>query len=180
MPTCCGKFRIWAARNLPSRKRCHGLYRDVGDCGWLQGASHCAFQLPRIGTQRNFAASGCHQGAGGILQSVESPAQHPGIQKIQNIFRENAPWLYHWTTRHPVIPAENNRAERELRPLVIARKLGFGSQSEQGLKTREVPMSVLHTLNKQTENLFATYTRALDALTINPTRNLYQLLFNSS
>ncbi len=114
-----------------------------------------------------------------ILQSVESPAQHPGIQKIQNIFRENAPRLYHWT-RHPSIPAENNRAERELRPLVIARKISFGSQSEQGLKTREVLMSVLHTLNKQTENLFATFTRALDALTINPTRNLYQLLFNSS
>ncbi len=72
-----------------------------------------------------------------ILQSVESPAQHPGIQKIQNIFRENAPRLYHWT-RHPSIPAENNRAERELRPLVIARKISFGSQSEQGLKTREV------------------------------------------
>ncbi len=114
-----------------------------------------------------------------ILQSVESPAQHPGIQKIQNIFsRERAPALPLDASSY--IPAENNRAERELRPLVIARKISFGSQSEQGLKTREVLMSVLHTLNKQTENLFATFTRALDALTINPTRNLYQLLFNSS
>lgn len=114
-----------------------------------------------------------------IVESVQTPAQHPGIQKIQNIFRENASRLYHWT-RHPSIPAENNRAERELRPLVIARKISFGSQSEQGLQTREVLMSVLHTLTKRSKNAFETFTRALDALTAKPTRDTYDLLFNSS
>jgi transposase len=114
-----------------------------------------------------------------IVQSVEAPAQHPGIQKIQNIFHENAARLYHWT-RHPSIPAENNRAERQLRPLVIARKISFGSQSQQGLKTREVLMSVLHTLGQRAENVFDAFTRALDALAINPARNPYPLLFNSS
>jgi len=68
---------------------------------------------------------------------------------------------------------------RQLRPLVIARKISFGSQSEQGLKTHEVLMSVLHTLGQRTENGFDTFTRALDALAINPARNPYQLLFNS-
>jgi len=114
-----------------------------------------------------------------ILESVQKSAQHPGIQRIQNIFRENAARLYHWA-RHPSIPAENNRAERELRPLVIARKISFGSQSEQGLKTREVLMSVLHTLRKRTDDGFAAFTRALDALVVNPTRHPYDLLFNSS
>ena len=114
-----------------------------------------------------------------IMESVQSQAQHPGIQRIQNLFRENAARLYHWA-RHPSIPAENNRAERELRPLVIARKISFGSQSEQGLKTREVLMSVLHTLRKRTDNGFAAFTRALDALALNPTRNPYDLLFDSS
>lgn len=114
-----------------------------------------------------------------ILQSVQTSAQHPGIQKIQNIFRQNARRLYHWT-RHPSIPAENNQAERELRPLVIARKISFGSQSEQGLQTREVLMSVLHTLTKRSDNAFATFTRALDALAAKPTRDPYALLFNSS
>jgi hypothetical protein len=97
-----------------------------------------------------------------IVASVQTPAQHPGIQKIQNLFGENATRLYHWT-RHPSIPAENNRAERELRPLVIARKISFGSQSEQGLKTREVLMSVLHTLRKRTKDVFAPLTQALDS-----------------
>ena len=114
-----------------------------------------------------------------IVESVQTPAQHPGIQNIQDIFREHAARLYHWT-RHPSIPAENNRAERELRPLVIARKISFGSQSEQGLKTREVLMSVLHTLRKRTPDGFAAFTRALDALAVNPTRDPYALLFNSS
>jgi transposase len=114
-----------------------------------------------------------------IQESAQTQAQHPGIQKIQNLFRENAARLYHWA-RHPSIPAENNRAERELRPLVIARKISFGSQSEQGLKTREVLMSVLHTLRKRTNDEFATFTRALDSLAVNPVRNPYHLLFNSS
>ena len=114
-----------------------------------------------------------------IVASVQTPAQHPGIQKIQNLFRENATRLYHWT-RHPSVPAENNRAERELRPLVIARKISFGSQSEQGLKTREVLMSVLHTLRKRTKDVFAPLTRALDSLATVPNQDPYELLFNSS
>ncbi len=114
-----------------------------------------------------------------IQQIVESVAQHPGIQRIQNIFRENAENLYHWIT-HPDIPAENNRAERELRPLVIARKLSFGSQSERGLKTREILMSVLNTLNKRTEDGFSKLTSALNALASDPKGDPYNLLFNSS
>src|SRR5271163_449612 len=86
-----------------------------------------------------------------ILQSVQPPAPHPGIQKIQNIFGENSNRLYH-RTRHPGIPAENNPADRELRPGVMARKISFGSQSERGLQTREVLLRLLHTLSKRSEN----------------------------
>ena len=114
-----------------------------------------------------------------IQATVKASAQHPGIQKLQNLFRENAARLYHWT-RHPSIPAENNRAERELRPLVIARKISFGSQSERGLQTREVLMSVLLTLNKQTADGFEKLTQTLDVLAQAPTRDPYHLLFNSS
>lgn len=39
------------------------------------------------------------------------------------------------------MPAENNLAERELRPLVIARKVSFGSQSDAGARTREILMT---------------------------------------
>ncbi len=110
---------------------------------------------------------------------VHSPAQHPGIQKIQNIFRQRATRLYHWA-KNSAIPADNNRAERELRPLVIARKISFGSQSEQGALTREILMSVLHTLRKRTQDLFGTLNRALDALAQDEKRDPYKLLFDSS
>lgn len=110
---------------------------------------------------------------------VHSPAQHPGIQKIQNIFRDKAARLYHWA-KTPAIPADNNRAERELRPLVIARKISFGSQSEQGAQTREVLMSVLHTLRKRTHDAFAAFKHALDVLAQDETRDPYKLLFDSS
>ena len=114
-----------------------------------------------------------------IKALVHSPAQHPGIQKIQNIFRERAARLYHWA-KSSTIPADNNRAERELRPLVIARKISFGSQSEQGAQTREILMSVLHTLRKRTDNVFDAFKRCLDALAENGKRDPYKLLFDSS
>ncbi len=114
-----------------------------------------------------------------IKALVHSPAQHPGIQKIQNIFREKAARLYHWS-KNSAIPADNNRAERELRPLVIARKISFGSQSEQGAQTREILMSVLHTLRKRTYDVFGTFKCALDALAVDETRDPYKLLFDSS
>ena len=53
--------------------------------------------------------------------------------------------MYHWA-RGPDIPAENNRAERGVRGLVIARKTSFGGQSEGALRVREVNQSVMETL----------------------------------
>ena len=114
-----------------------------------------------------------------IQTGVQAPAQHPGIQKIQNLFREQAARLYHWA-RSSAIPADNNRAERELRPWVIARKISFGSQSEQGAQTREILMSVLHTLRKRTPDLFGAFKGALDALAEDEQRDPYKLLFDSS
>jgi transposase len=127
-------------------------------------------------------AAFCHQAhqlKAQIQTLAQAPAQHPGIQKIQNLFREKAPRLYHWA-KSPTVPADNNRAERELRPLVIARKISFGSQSEQGAQTREILMSVLHTLRKQTAEVFGAFKRALDALAADEKRDPYRLLFDSS
>lgn len=114
-----------------------------------------------------------------IKSQVYASALHPGIQKIQNIFRDKAARLYHWAKK-PAIPAENNFAERELRPLVIARKISFGSQSEQGAQTREILMSVLHTLRKRTPDVFGVFKQALDKLAEDETRDPYKLLFDSS
>jgi len=114
-----------------------------------------------------------------ILALAQAPAQHPGIQKIQNIFREQSKRLFHWT-KNPKIPADNNRAERELRPLVIARKISFGSQSEAGARTRETLMTVLHTLRKRSPNVTAAFEQALNRLSDEKMKPYAALGFDSS
>ena len=113
-----------------------------------------------------------------IETTMNASASHPGIQHIQDLFREKSQRMYRWTL-DPRIPAENNRAERELRPLVIARKVSFGSQSDAGAATREVLMSVLVTLQKRTPDPLATLTAALDTLAADPKADVYRLLFGS-
>lgn len=98
-----------------------------------------------------------------IINITNSPAKHPAIQKIQDIFREKAGRLYHWADDRN-IPADNNLAERELRPLVIARKISFGSQSDAGARTREILMTVLHTLKKRTADVTIAFKSVLDKL----------------
>ena len=114
-----------------------------------------------------------------IIKIVNCKAKHPGIQRIQNIFRNNEQRLYHWAKSRD-IPADNNFAERELRHLVISRKLSFGSQSDNGAKTREILMTVLHTLRKQTDNLYERLENALNIFAVNPTINLFSILFPSN
>ena len=46
----------------------------------------------------------------------------------------------------PAVPPDNNRAEREIRPAVIARKNSFHNMSDRGAQTQAVLMSVYRTL----------------------------------
>lgn len=115
---------------------------------------------------------------GEILKIVNSEANHFGIQKIQDIFRENQHRLYHWADNRDV-PADNNFAERELRPLVMARKVSFGSHSETGVKTREVLMTVLRTLKMRThDDPKIAFVNALNRIAQNPKNDAYNALFN--
>ena len=114
-----------------------------------------------------------------IEDLVEQPAQHLGVRQIQGIFRDNAHRLYHWVENRAV-PADNNRAERELRPTVIARKVSFGSQSDAGAKTREILMSVVHTLAKRVADPEAHFKSVLDQLAADPTQDLAALLLDTS
>ncbi len=115
-----------------------------------------------------------------IRQVMHREARHAGVQKIQNIFRENAHRLYHWAQDRS-IPADNNFAERELRQLVIARKVSFGSQADAGAKTRETLMTTLLTLKKrQPGNVWLHLKACLDALACDPNQDPYQLLFSSN
>jgi transposase len=111
---------------------------------------------------------------GQIRRAVNAPARHPAVQSYQDLFRQKAHRLYHWAD-DPAIPAENNFAEREQRPLVIARKVSFGSQSPRGARTREILMTVLHTLRQRTDDVAAAFKTLLDQLARQPNVAPYHL-----
>ncbi len=49
---------------------------------------------------------------------------------------------------HRAVPADNNRAVREIRPAVLIRKVSYGSGSDRGADTRSVLMSICRTLKQ--------------------------------
>jgi transposase len=112
-----------------------------------------------------------------IIEIINRQAKHPAIWKIQDIFREKADRLYHWADDRTV-PADNNLAERELRPLVVARKISFGSQSVAGAATRETLMTVLHTLRKRTPDVTVAFKSVLDKLAEQANLDIAKALLN--
>lgn len=111
-----------------------------------------------------------------IIGICESEARHPGIQQLQDLFRKNRHRLYHWAHDRRV-PADNNYSERSLRPLVIARKLSFGTQSAKGSRTRTILMSVLHSLRKQGHDPATRIRAAMNLKAHAPEADLVAFLF---
>ena len=114
-----------------------------------------------------------------IEEIMNHSAQFSAIQTFQGIFRTHRDRMYHWVTDRRV-PADNNFAERELRPLVTARKVSFGSQSDDGAKTREVLMTALRTMDHRGLPVADRLKNALDLLAGNPNLDIYDLLFNDT
>jgi transposase len=111
-----------------------------------------------------------------IMVSMDTPSHHLGIRRLQEIFRAHADRLYHWVDDRRV-PAENNMAERDLRPTVIARKVSVGSQSDAEAHTRGVLMSVLYTLKKRGRDVVAHLKEVLDRLADDIHQDPWRLLF---
>lgn len=53
----------------------------------------------------------------------------------------------------PNVPPTNNHAERQLRPLVISKKLTFGTQSERGSRFIERIFSIVATCKQQQKDV---------------------------
>jgi hypothetical protein len=110
------------------------------------------------------------------LREERETTLHPAVKRWASFFIETSDRLYNWASDRRV-PCENNRAERELRPTVIARKVSFGSQAEEGAKTREVLMSLMQTLKKRDENPRQKFKQLLDRISENPTLEVANLFF---
>lgn len=113
-----------------------------------------------------------------MFEASLSASHHLAIKRWQDFYVEEENRLYHWVEER-LVPCQNNRAERELRPTVIARKVSFGSQAEEGAKTREVLMSVIQSLRKRVTNPREKFKEALDRVAINPQLEVTEILFNA-
>jgi transposase len=114
-----------------------------------------------------------------IKTTMGQPARHQGIRRIQDIFRENEHRLFHWADDRAV-PADNNLAERDLRPTVIARKVSFGSVTDAGAKVRSTLSTVAVTIHKRGKRVAGQIKEALDLLSRNPKTDPFAIMFPSS
>lgn len=111
-----------------------------------------------------------------ILKLSSRQAKHPAVRNWQDFYVEKADRLYQWC-ESAKIPAENNYAEREVRKIVIARKISYGSQSEAGAETREIWTSVLASLKKREANPKAKLVEALNKLSEDENFDIAEFLF---
>lgn len=111
-----------------------------------------------------------------IVAAIKLAATHLGIRRIQDIFRDNEHRMYHWAVDRRV-PADNNPAERDLRPTVVARKVSFGSQSDAGAETRGILMTTFYTLRKQGFDVTDHLKTVLDKLAEDLHQDPFPLLF---
>jgi hypothetical protein len=114
-----------------------------------------------------------------IVAAVKHPALHLGIRHLQDVFQEQEHRMYHWAVDRRV-PADNNLAERGVRPTVVARKVSFGSQSDAGAETRGILMTVLCTLRKRGFHATAHLKTVLDKLAEDLRQDPFPLLFPPS
>ena len=70
---------------------------------------------------------------------------------VKSVCRHHRENLFRFVD-NPEIESTNNRAESGLRPLVVIRKISYGSRSEDGAETTAKLMSILQTVKLQTKN----------------------------
>jgi len=114
-----------------------------------------------------------------ILNWISKPVKDGKLKGYFDYMSETRHRFFQWV-EHPEIEAENNLAERRLRPLVVARKVCFGSQSEKGLKTRETLMSIIDTLKLRYEDPVGKLSCVLNELAKNPKARVSSLLWNTT
>ena len=111
-----------------------------------------------------------------ILNWIAQPVKDGKLKGYFEYMTKMKHRFFQWVD-HPEVEAENNLAERRIRPLVVARKVCFGSQSEKGLKTRETLMSVIDTLKLRCDDPVRKLSDVFDALARNRDADVGELLW---
>lgn len=94
-----------------------------------------------------------------LIAELMQPAAHDPkkLATLKKTFLKNTEH-YLLCVLEPNIPMTNNKAERALRPLVIKRKISFGSKTQKGADVMSILLSVcLTTWWSKTKNFYAAY-----------------------
>lgn len=84
-------------------------------------------------------------------QLFKLPRPNAIDEQVAQRLRKRRRWLFTFLD-HPGVEATNNRAERSLRPAVIARKLSCGNKTERGKRTWEILASLAATCSQRQQD----------------------------
>lgn len=125
----------------------------------LMDAVRLVCRLPYDRLQREKAAARFRRSIRELCRPAA--ADPPKLATLKQTFLENTE-KYLLCIREPDIPMTNNKAERSLRPLVIKRKLSFGSKTQKGADVMSILLSVcLTTWWQKQENFYSAYDRII-------------------
>jgi len=79
-----------------------------------------------------------------LVELLSSPIKHKDTRRLRKRIIKHNRELFTFLD-NPLVEPTNNRAERQLRPMVIMRKLSFGNRSTLGALNQAVMMSVIQT-----------------------------------
>jgi transposase len=119
----------------------------------LRGLLHAAMTLDRLRTDLPppvFAQA--RRGLDDQANALLIPTRRdPDEERVANRLRKRRHWLFTFLD-YPGVEATNNRAERGLRPAVIARKLSCGNKTERGKRTWEILTSLAATCHQRAQD----------------------------
>ena len=91
---------------------------------------------------------------GEVMQLTLRHYKHITIRRfVNNLYNRDIENLFRFVN-DPEIDATNNISEREIRELVIIRKISNGSKSTRGANTTAILMSIIQTIRLRKENVF--------------------------
>jgi hypothetical protein len=99
---------------------------------------------------------------GRLSELLAQPWEQHHARRLVKRLRRHASELFTFLD-HADVPSDNNHAEREIRPAVIARKNSYANGSQDGAETQAVLMSIFRTLKQRSHNPVSAVVEAVRA-----------------
>jgi transposase len=90
----------------------------------------------------------------GFLKRMRRPPDHKLSKKLVRRFKDKAAEDYFRFLNEPEVEPTNNGTERQIRPVVIDRRITQGTRGDAGMRWCERIWTTLATCNKQQRNVF--------------------------